>query len=166
VFGCRRGGAEETQYLRIWIVFYHPSPDCQDWEVLAGGANTVGPSFGAPISAAAASAAFSVSGDNNNNATNDNKLSVDSALNNLITTPAPLPCSQMPPQQASLSVLYPPLLRTRASPVRALARLVSDGMRRAWRRFGRGWGRSRLPVPVLLRKTNTKITRTGVVKRK
>jgi serine/arginine repetitive matrix protein 2 len=58
--------------------------------VLVGGANTVGPSFGAaPTSAAAAAAAFSVSGNNNNNATNDNRLSVDSALNNPATTPRP-----------------------------------------------------------------------------
>ena len=56
--------------------------------VLIGGANTVGPSFGAPTSAAAA-AAFSVS---RNDATNDNRLSVDSALNfiNPATTPTPL----------------------------------------------------------------------------
>ena len=59
--------------------------------VLVGGANTVGPSFGAPPSAAtAAAAAFSVSGNNNNPATNDNRLSVDSALNNNpATTPRP-----------------------------------------------------------------------------
>ena len=60
--------------------------------VLVGGANTVGPSFGAvPTSAAAAAFAFafSVKGNNNNNATNDNRLSVDSALNNLATTPRP-----------------------------------------------------------------------------
>ena len=51
--------------------------------MLVGGANTVGPSFGTP------SAAFSVSGDNNNNATNDNRLSVDSTLNNLTTALRP-----------------------------------------------------------------------------
>jgi hypothetical protein len=51
--------------------------------VLVGGANTVGPSFGAPTAAAA----FSVN--NNKNAANDNRLSVDSALNNPATSPRP-----------------------------------------------------------------------------
>jgi len=69
--------------------------------VLVGGANAVGPSFGAPTSAAT----FSVSG-NNNSAINDDRLSVDSALNNPTTTPAPPLSSQAPPQQALLSVLY------------------------------------------------------------
>ena len=58
--------------------------------VLVGGANTVGPSFGAPTGAATnAAPAFSVNGNNNDNATNDNRLSVDSALNNAATTPRP-----------------------------------------------------------------------------
>ena len=53
---------------------------------VVGGANTVGPSFGAP----GVAAAFSVSGNNNNNnAANGNRLSVDSAFNNLATTPRP-----------------------------------------------------------------------------
>ena len=68
--------------------------------VLVGGANTAGPSFGAPTSAAAA--AFSVSGNNNNNVIYDTKLSVDSALNNPTTTPPPFLPSQTPPHQAPL----------------------------------------------------------------
>jgi serine/arginine repetitive matrix protein 2 len=57
--------------------------------VLVGGANTVGPSFGAAPTSAATAAAFSVSGNTNNNATNDNRLSVDTALNNPATSPRP-----------------------------------------------------------------------------
>jgi len=57
--------------------------------LVIGGANTVGPSCGAPTSAAApAAAAFSVIG-NNNNAIDDNRLFVDSSLNNPTTSPTP-----------------------------------------------------------------------------
>jgi len=61
------GGTAETQYFGIGITFYHPSPD---WimasSVLVGGANTVGPSFGAAATraAAATTAVFSVGGNN------------------------------------------------------------------------------------------------------
>jgi hypothetical protein len=32
IFGCGRGGTEETQYSGIRITFYLPSPDCEEWE--------------------------------------------------------------------------------------------------------------------------------------
>jgi len=32
VFGSRRCGAEETRYFGIGIAFYHPSPNCEEWE--------------------------------------------------------------------------------------------------------------------------------------
>ena len=69
--------------------------------VLVGGANTVGPSFGAPTSASLA--AFSVNG--NNNVIHGTKLSVNSALNNPITIPRPS-CPLKRLRTRLLSTLY------------------------------------------------------------
>ena len=91
--------------------------------VLVGGASTVGLSFSAtPTSAAAnAAAAFSVGKNNNNNATNDNRLSVDSALNLINPSTIPRPSSVLSNASSAGSSLHPisttstDLRRSRAS---------------------------------------------------
>jgi len=122
-------------------------------ELSVGGANTIGPSFGAAATraAAATTAVFSVGG-NNNNAANDNRLPFDSALNNPATIPRP---SSLLSNASSVGCSLRPISTTctnshfsRASSGASSVRWDEEGLETIREEGGQG-ARCRLPVSLL-----------------